>query len=395
MKKIPYILGITSIAILGGANAAMALITCPPGSHTFSGGTQASGYDMCIPDVTSSGPVSGSTDSPGSTGSADQSGTGFAPSTKGTIIPSGDTSQTQAEGIALDSQVSAEVNRLYGTSIYAQAKKLYDDSVTVNSADFNSVVQQVQNLDPDTADALKRAYNIRAIQRLNDVWNGIIALEESYAQQLREPQINPILSGPTGVTPTPVTPTPINPTSISPTPISPTSINPTTISPTSINPTSISPTVINPTLVTATEKALVTTVDKKLADQLSGQILLQVENKGEAWYVNPTDQQKYYLGRPADAFELMRKLGLGITNADLAKIPTSDDSTTKWDSKLVNRLKGKILLQVESKGEAWYINPKDGKRYYLGSPSDAFAVMKKLGLGITNTNLRKIGVGDL
>lgn len=41
-------------------------------------------------------------------------------------------------------------------------------------------------------------------------------------------------------------------------------------------------------------------------------------------------------------------------------------------NELSNRLKGKILLQVESAGEAWYVNPDNEKRYYLGRPSDAF-----------------------
>ena len=42
-------------------------------------------------------------------------------------------------------------------------------------------------------------------------------------------------------------------------------------------------------------------------------------------------------------------------------------SDIKIDTKLSSRLKGKILLQTESHGEAWYINPKDGKRYYMSN----------------------------
>ena len=62
---------------------------------------------------------------------------------------------------------------------------------------------------------------------------------------------------------------------------------------------------------------------------------------------------------------------------------------------LVYRLKGKILLQVESKGEAWYINPDNLNRYYLGRPADAFRIMRELGLGITNSDLSKIPEGSL
>ncbi|MBU1118820.1 lamin tail domain-containing protein [Patescibacteria group bacterium] len=125
------------------------------------------------------------------------------------------------------------------------------------------------------------------------------------------------------------------------------------------------------------------------SERLSGRILLQVEANGEAWFVNPDDKQRYYLGRPYDAWNIMRSLGLGISNADLAKIPTDSDS---WDGEqsLINRLKGKILLQTEKNGEGWYLSPVNGKRYYLGKPSDAFGVMRNLGLGITNRDLFSI-----
>ena len=49
-----------------------------------------------------------------------------------------------------------------------------------------------------------------------------------------------------------------------------------------------------------------------------------------------------------------------------------------------------IFLQTELNGEGWYINSNDGKRYFLGSPTDAFEVMRELGLGISNENLYQI-----
>ena len=58
-----------------------------------------------------------------------------------------------------------------------------------------------------------------------------------------------------------------------------------------------------------------------LLERVRGKILIRVENKGEAWYVNPDDDKRYFLGRPADAFNLMRMLGLGITDVNLFQIP--------------------------------------------------------------------------
>ncbi len=148
-----------------------------------------------------------------------------------------------------------------------------------------------------------------------------------------------------------------------------------------------------------------------LAQILSGKILLDVERNGEAWYVWPENNRRYYLGRPDDAFKVMRELGLGIKNVELATVEPSDrdkdtaakiilamggattttkTDTQKYDTAFAKRLSGKILLQVENSGEAWYVNPKDLKRYYLGRPADAFRIMRELSLGISRENLARI-----
>jgi hypothetical protein len=179
-----------------------------------------------------------------------------------------------------------------------------------------------------------------------------------------------------------------------------------------------------------------------LSQKLSGRILLQVEENGEAWYVNPSDNKKYFLGRPSSAFDLMKNLSIGITNENLEKIPIGligyDDNDNDNDG-LPNRLEnalgtdqnnsdsdgdgyddglevannydplgasrlpvdegfvavnlGKIFLQIENSGQAWYINPMDKKRYYLGRPADTFGIMRQFGMGISNKNISKISTG--
>lgn len=131
---------------------------------------------------------------------------------------------------------------------------------------------------------------------------------------------------------------------------------------------------------------------QELPDLLKGRILLQVEAQGQAWYLDPSTKQRAFLGKPEDAFMIMRELGLGITNKDLAKIALPGEKD--GDLALAKRISGKIILQVESRGEAYYINPVDLKKYYLGRPADAFNVMRTLGLGITNTNLNKITISQ-
>lgn len=126
-----------------------------------------------------------------------------------------------------------------------------------------------------------------------------------------------------------------------------------------------------------------------LGQKLSGKILLNVEKNGEAWYIYPDDYKRYFLGRPDDAFNLMRELGLGVTEVDFQKIAASN-MPVEGDLSLASKLAGKIVLQVEKNGEAWYINPEDLKKYFLGRPKDAFKVMRELSLGITSENLAKI-----
>ncbi len=181
-----------------------------------------------------------------------------------------------------------------------------------------------------------------------------------------------------------------------------------------------------------------------LADRLSGYILLQVQSHGEAWYVIPTEAKRTYLANGETAYAVMSKLGLGITNNNLKKIPVGIDSRivdidsdgdglgdkleeglkTKpnnidsdgdgfddfdevthdynplgkekniYDQALINRLKGKILLQVEEKGQAWYIHPVNGHRYYMKDGPSAYEIMRFLSLGITNDNLNQIPVSS-
>jgi hypothetical protein len=181
-----------------------------------------------------------------------------------------------------------------------------------------------------------------------------------------------------------------------------------------------------------------------LAEQVSGKILLDVENNGEAWYVYPETLERYYLQDGDAAYEALRTYGLGITDADIRKIPIgieerfemtdsdgdglvdlvedsigsrsdvydtdgdgySDgeeilahyspitDKKYQHDTSLVEEMKGMILLQVEAHGEAWYVNPADGRRYYLGNGEASYQIMRYLSLGITSSDLSQISISS-
>lgn len=181
-----------------------------------------------------------------------------------------------------------------------------------------------------------------------------------------------------------------------------------------------------------------------LEQRVAGYILLQVEDKGQAWYMNPADSKRYYLANGSSAFAIMRRTGVGISNDNLSKIPIGLDNrfklkdsdgdllpdgletaigtdpynsdsdgdsyldgeelranynplgggSLKYDQNFANKQKGKIFLQVESHGEAWYVNPADSKRYYLGDGASAFEIMRYLSLGISNQNLNQLNIGQ-
>jgi len=127
----------------------------------------------------------------------------------------------------------------------------------------------------------------------------------------------------------------------------------------------------------------------------------------------------------ANIYGLIVKLGTGVTNKNLMSIPLADanlggedsdddglsdtierslgsdpnkadtdgdgyDDKVEWlrgynplgegmlpiNPQYVNTVKGKILLQIEGDKSAWYV-AGDGKRYYLGNPGDAYAVMRQ------------------
>jgi uncharacterized protein YkwD len=131
-----------------------------------------------------------------------------------------------------------------------------------------------------------------------------------------------------------------------------------------------------------------------LANRLSGRILLAVQQTGEAWYVNPKNLERYSL---SDPFKVIKATATGISNANLEKIPLAASTikiTNQGQLNFINSVKGRIFLQVEDRGQAWYVNPVDGKRYYLLTAEGITAVIKKIGLGVSNANLAQIAVAS-
>ncbi len=123
------------------------------------------------------------------------------------------------------------------------------------------------------------------------------------------------------------------------------------------------------------------------ASQFKGLILLQTDSQGEAWYVNPGNLQRYFLATPEDAQNLIKKVGIGAKHSFFEKETFAPHNL------------GRIYIDVEENGKAYYIYPKDKKAYYLGSMKEALIVWKSLGQATDDAQLNQIeeaaGVGNI
>lgn len=173
--------------------------------------------------------------------------------------------------------------------------------------------------------------------------------------------------------------------------------------------------------------------------KLRGSFLIQVDASGQAYYVDVDNALRHSIDR-SSFISFISQQGLGVSNKDLEKIPIAvneklikidsdsdglDDllelaigtnpfladsdgdshndlleiinhfnplglGSLKIDLNLSRRLAGRILLQVESRGEAWYVNPDDNLRYYIADFSNLLKIISITGKGINSDNLNKI-----
>jgi hypothetical protein len=126
-----------------------------------------------------------------------------------------------------------------------------------------------------------------------------------------------------------------------------------------------------------------TTSDASMLSRVSGYILLQTQSHGEAWYVHPVFGKRYYLKDGPTAYQMMRSFGLGVSEKDYASMEGGNTA-------LKAKLRGRIVLRAQAKGEAYYIHPKTLVMHYLADGDEAYRVMRLYSLGITNADLGKL-----
>lgn len=154
-----------------------------------------------------------------------------------------------------------------------------------------------------------------------------------------------------------------------------------------------------------------TTVGKKL----EGQFLIEVDNGGRLWYVDPSTHSKYEVNNK-NVKNLFQELSVGVANEDLEKIPLAfnaapidkDSDGDGWsnrtevsegydpfgpgkpnyDRNFAFDLAGELLLQVEDDGRIWYVDT-NGERWEL-TWENYLNVMSKNALGVLSQDISEI-----
>lgn len=177
-------------------------------------------------------------------------------------------------------------------------------------------------------------------------------------------------------------------------------------------------------------------------DLLKGRFWQERET-GNIWYVHNTRPEKYPVNTIEDFNYLAKLTATGITNKDLSKIKlgnfdapgfdtdqdglsdeleaamgTSKDRVDTdndrnndrqeiyngynpngpgkmvFDIAFAKKNLGRIFLQVQNRGQLWYINPLDRKRYFLNGKSEALVVVRGLVSIIDQSELSDIQTGS-
>jgi uncharacterized protein YkwD len=120
-----------------------------------------------------------------------------------------------------------------------------------------------------------------------------------------------------------------------------------------------------------------------LAERLRGRILIQVEGKGQAWYINPTDQKRYFLSNSPDTLQVISQVGWKVSSEQLHKI---------LDSKNKRQLSGRFVI-ISNQPNTYYFYNQSLVEYTFHSGGEAVNLYRKIGLPISNKNLAKIPIG--
>ena len=129
-------------------------------------------------------------------------------------------------------------------------------------------------------------------------------------------------------------------------------------------------------------------VQTETAEQLKSK-LLSSDDATKVWYVAPNETVRYEVSTN-NSLNLFRKVSLGITNKDLAQIPEANSNAPT--TSIAKRLVGRFLLQVENRGQTWYVDQL-GYKHRVTS-ENILEVVNKAVVRINNETLEEIPVAN-
>ncbi|MFA4819182.1 MAG: hypothetical protein WC621_05065 [Patescibacteria group bacterium] len=112
------------------------------------------------------------------------------------------------------------------------------------------------------------------------------------------------------------------------------------------------------------------------------------------YYFDPVSSQVFCIDSDYAAHRLLSLVGLGITQSDLDKIPEpgEDSVSHKLLSAVKPTVAGRILLNVETGGSAWYVAKNTGQRTYLGVFGQARETMRNLAITVDDELLTNLNI---
>jgi hypothetical protein len=130
-------------------------------------------------------------------------------------------------------------------------------------------------------------------------------------------------------------------------------------------------------------------LNAEATERLKGYLLVSVQSNG-LWYVSPTTGKRVHFQNEVSAWKFITANAVGISNADLQRVPQASGTQQSNASEMSDRMKGRFLIAVESHGEIWYVNPVNGSRYFLNGSQQGFETIKSLALGVAQADLETI-----
>jgi YVTN family beta-propeller protein len=126
-------------------------------------------------------------------------------------------------------------------------------------------------------------------------------------------------------------------------------------------------------------------INSSLYQRIKGRFTLAVEERGTVWYVHPLNGYRYGVNISSGQC-FLESVALGISHNDIEKISKLQENNLL--NNIEKRLRGSVLLETESKGETWYVEPS-GSRVMI-TINNLLEVAKRTWIGIRNQDLYAI-----